>query len=257
MTRLEDVLGIENYLSDADRLWGRWCQVEPLLAAAPSRAALREWLATDPPNARATLSALASLAAEDGANEPAAAAVLAWVMIPAAAALARRYRASVPDVEEWIAAQLWIEVRSVPWRRVNNPAASIKFALAHALRGEVDGVEVPVDPGEQLALVRERAGDQSVQPQLDSDLLLALVLQRAVDGGVITAGDRQILVDLVAHAHTHPAARRRNGGLTSVAALTHVSTRHAVPVRTVSRHAKAAITAINAAHQRQLLDVAI
>ncbi len=254
MPRVEDMLGIETYMAQADQRWAQWCRTDPRLAAAPSRAGLRGWLAAEPAAGREVLLALAMLAAPDGADDVAAAAVLAWVMCPAAGALARRYRGSVPQVEQWIASQLWLEVRAVPWRRVRNVAASIKFALAAALRDEVIVAELPVEPTEK---VLESAAD-TVPEEMDSDLLLAMVLQRAVEQEVITAADRDVLTDLIAHAHTHQVARNGgNGGLTSLAALTHVSAKRAVPVRTLSRRARAAMGAIGQAHRMRGLDVAV
>lgn len=257
MASVEDCLGIEDLLVEADSRWPAWCEVDSRLAVCPSRAGLREWLAENPVEGRGPLLALAMLAAPDGGgDDPAAAAVVAWLMLPAAGGLARRYRPCVPAVEAWLAAQLWVEARSVPWRRTANPAAHIKFALAHRLRAEVTSLEVPHEPGEDLDLVvqeAQRRGDAAPEG-LGSDELLALVLERAVAGGVITAADRQLLTHLVAYAHAHrPVACRGNGGLTSVAALTHVSRQRGVPVRTVSRRARAAITAISDAHHRHLV----
>jgi hypothetical protein len=54
-----------------------------------------------------------------------AAGVLAWVLLPGACSVARRLRSLSLRIDELVAAQLWIEVRSFPWQRLWKVAANI------------------------------------------------------------------------------------------------------------------------------------
>jgi hypothetical protein len=50
---------------------------------------------------------------------------LAWVLLPGACALAHRLHALSPRIDEVVAAQLWIEIRTFPWQRLRKVAANI------------------------------------------------------------------------------------------------------------------------------------
>jgi hypothetical protein len=71
------------------------------------------------------LQALARLASPAGGDSVPAAGVLAWVLLPGACSVARRLRSLSLRIDELVAAQLWIEVRSFPWQRLWKVAANI------------------------------------------------------------------------------------------------------------------------------------
>jgi hypothetical protein len=64
---------------------------------------------------RGWLHALATLAAADGGNDVAAAAALACALMPGACILANRLRTLAVQIDQIVAAQLWVEVRTFPW----------------------------------------------------------------------------------------------------------------------------------------------
>ena len=126
--RVSEYLDLEDnseLLSRARDSWAAWTEQEPRLAVVAFDR-LRDWLdEASPREADEVLHALATLAASDGGDDVAAAAVLAWVLLPGACRLARELRTLNRDVTMLVAAQLWIEVRSFPWRRLSKVAANI------------------------------------------------------------------------------------------------------------------------------------
>lgn len=126
--RVSEYLDLEDggeLLGRARESWGDWSEREPRLAVVGFDE-LREWLAeVHPGEADEVLHALATLAASDGGDEVAAASVLAWVLLPGACSLVRKLRGVSGDASVMVAAQLWIEVRSFPWRRLRKVAANV------------------------------------------------------------------------------------------------------------------------------------
>src|SRR5450631_2720904 len=113
-------------LAMADQRWGLWATSHPALAQCCGVRELRSWLpGADKAEADAALHALATLAAVDGGDEVAAAAALAWALMPGACTLANRLRTLHWHIDEIVAAQLWVEVRTFPWRRLRKVAANV------------------------------------------------------------------------------------------------------------------------------------
>ena len=70
---------------------------------------------------------IAGLAAQHDGDDVPAAAVLAWLLVPGASLLANRLTTLSPAIDQLVAAQLWIEVRTFgtgpgPARRREHPA---------------------------------------------------------------------------------------------------------------------------------------
>jgi hypothetical protein len=74
------------------------------------------------------------LGPSSGGDDLAAASVLAWALI--ACALAHRLHALSPNIDELVAAQLWLEVWSFPWHRLHKVAANILTNTRAAVRRE-------------------------------------------------------------------------------------------------------------------------
>jgi hypothetical protein len=126
--RVSQYLDLEDggrLLARARDSWAGWAEQEPHLQVVDFDE-LRGWLAESPPaEVDEVLHALATLAASDGGDDVAAAALLAWVLLPGACALARELRHLQGDTQLLVAAQLWIEVRSFEWRRLRKVAANV------------------------------------------------------------------------------------------------------------------------------------
>src|SRR5215210_2913931 len=111
---------------DLEQHWAAWVEQFPRLAQAGEFHTLRGWLAAaQPAEADEVLHTLATLASASGADNLAAASMLAWALLPGACALAHRLRGLSPRIDEQVAAQLWLEVRSFPWHRLHKVAANI------------------------------------------------------------------------------------------------------------------------------------
>ncbi|RHW28290.1 hypothetical protein D0Z08_04755 [Nocardioides immobilis] len=144
-----DQLGIEEnseLLDLASERWAAWVVADARLGVVDRFDDLRGWLPTvERESADEVLLALAMLAAPDGGDDVAAAAALAKCLLPGACNLAGWFlslpprgwapRDSQPVVDgpgslstrinELVASQLWIEVRTFPWRRLTKVAANI------------------------------------------------------------------------------------------------------------------------------------
>lgn len=132
-----DQLGLDDgseLLEQARQRWETWVASDDRLAVVEDFDDLRGWLATaDRGAADDALLALAMLAAPDGGGDVVAAAALAKCLLPGACRLAawlatqRRHMlpGGVEMATELVASQLWIEVRTFPWRRGKKVAANI------------------------------------------------------------------------------------------------------------------------------------
>lgn len=130
-------------LDQARRQWPGWIQANPQLRVVAEFDDLRAWLEAAPPQkSDPVLLTLAMLAAPDGGDDVAAAGVLAKCLLPGACRLARWLSTLAPSeaglqpvhpgrghdrhrIDELVAAELWIQVRSFPWRRLHRVAANI------------------------------------------------------------------------------------------------------------------------------------
>lgn len=112
-------------LHRARQSWAQWTEQQPRLKVV-GYDKLSDWLRTSPPaEVDEVLHALATLAATDGGDDVAAAAVLARALLPGACALVRKLRHLQGDPQLLVAAQLWIEVRSFEWRTLHKVAPNI------------------------------------------------------------------------------------------------------------------------------------
>ena len=162
-----------------------------------------EWaLRADPAHwqtANQVLLALARLAAEDGGNDREAALVLAWLMLPAAATVARQYQDGDPDIDAIVAGQLFIQVRTYPWR---TRPGSVGAGIGRDLRRHV-GRELGIQSGQRLVAVDPVVLDtQPADPEQGevAEVAVAALLDDAERAGAIDAGQRQLLEDVLAQA---------------------------------------------------------
>ena len=128
-------------LPDGEAGWRTWVAQFPCLSRIGDPPSMRAWLTeAEPGEADEVLHALATLGSASGGDDVDAATVLAWALLPGACALARRLQPLSPRIDELVAAQLWVEIRSFRWRRLRKVAANI---LANTRTGVLRECGVP------------------------------------------------------------------------------------------------------------------
>lgn len=242
--RVSQYLDLEDggqLLHRAQESWAQWTEQEPRLSVLHYDE-LDSWLRTSPPaEVNEVLHALATLAATDGGDDPAAAAVLARALLPGACVLVRKLRHLHEDTQLLVATQLWIEVRSFRWQTLRKVAANVLHntrigclriagTANHTTRADRTwSVTDPVDPssffwshlaaGERTRITAnnepatrpDRLGElapslrpthrATTSPERPSQQELIDVLAWARDNELISEPDRNLLLYLVEEAH--------------------------------------------------------
>jgi hypothetical protein len=244
---------------DLEQHWGAWVEQFPRLARAGEFHALRGWLAAaEPAEADEVLHTLATLGSPSGADDLAAASVLAWALLPGACALAHRLRGLSPRIDELVAAQLWLEIRSFPWHRLHKVAANILSntragvirecgARSQTKRADKAWANIHlVDPS--ASFWNRHAAALGPVPSA-ADELVAL-LDSGCAANVITDADTRLLLSLVEAAERCGTTRtgRGNAGLMSNTASAQVALQAGLSPITVRRRARRIIDALAAAH---------
>jgi hypothetical protein len=236
--------------------WERWEALVPALGCVTDPQGLESWLRSEArPEADEVLRGLAELAAESGNDDTDAALVLAWVLHPGADALASRLFDMGHDVYQHVAAFLWIEIRTFPWRTKARVAANILLRVRQKVLIEFDEPGQVDNHDRALALTDPISPDvlQHFSPDV-MDILentpsdrLEEVLAWGCEHGVITNVDRLMLLDLVKAASVHPVRQRASTALLSKAGTEMVGQSWGISGRSVRRFAKASIDALAAA----------
>ncbi|MFJ9314201.1 hypothetical protein ACIRN4_08430 [Pimelobacter simplex] len=308
-----DQLGLDDnseLLDQARQKWPAWVATDPRLGVVDNFDDLRSWLPTvDHEESDQVLLALAMLAAPDGGDDIAAAAALAKCLLPGACRLAgwlstlpprEVFRDSQPvmagtwsaveRVDELVASQLWIEVRTFKWRRLRKVAANILINTRVGVLREVgdffyvsradrtwanttlvesfsagdltsaDGgagysAEMPTERATGALFHRPEiladAGPEQEEPTATEELLELLAW--ACDHQVISPADRYLLLCLVEEADRVETRRlaRGYGGLLSNEVSSRVAPRIGVSEATVRRHGSRTVRALAEAAPRK------
>lgn len=307
-----DQLGLDGnseLLDQARQKWPAWVAADPRLGVVDNFDDLRSWLPTvDHETSDQVLLALAMLAAPDGGDDVAAAAALAKCLLPGACRLAgwlstlpprEVFRDSQPvlagtwsaveRVDELVASQLWIEVRTFKWRRTRKVAANILintrvgvlrevgdfFHVSRAdriwanttlvesfsagdLTSDSDASYSAEMPTRRVAgalfhrpEILADAGPEQEEPSATEELLELFAW--ACDHMVISPADRYLLLCLVEEADRVETRRlaRGYGGLLSNEVSRRVAPRIGVSEATVRRHGSRSMRALAAAAPRR------
>lgn len=254
---ISDQLGLDVHdpVQIITRAWPGWVELEPDLAAVPDPPGLQAWVERDRLRAcdqhwsaaNQVLLGLARLGAVDGGDDPEAALVLAWLMLPTAAAVARLYQSEEPDIDAVVAGQLFIQTRTYPWR---TRPGSVGKGIGRDLRRHV-GHQVGIVPGRHLIAVDPTVleGRPVLESgsEVDAEVEVRQLLHEAVRDGVIDLEQRQLLEDVMAQVEQAGGTSLRNrslGGLTAPSVTGPVARRRAVTERTIRRRFARATTAI-------------
>lgn len=206
-------------LQIASERWGEWARAHPPLAAAPPLEGFHEWMrALDFVPRNDVVCALGRLGSRAGADELPAAAVLAWALLPGAVNVARSLRHVSPTIDELVAAQLWIEVRTLPLAATRKVAANLLARVRLAVRRDL-GLASPTDRTWATASVMDPfdpawsalpAPGREPTPERE----LRAVLDEATARRVISDGDRMLLLNLAAQSRPGDCTRGRAGLVT-------------------------------------------
>lgn len=258
---VETQLGVDDPSSELLGLarvrWAGWVRESPSLGVVGDLLELRDWTRqASRPAADGVLLVLARLASPTGADDVAAAAALAWMLAPGAAGIAHRLQWLTPRIDEVVAAQLWVEVRSFNWRGGWKVAANIlmntrKGVLRDLERGEQLRCSDPtwsravsVDPDDLLWERLQQGAPDQEEPAARE---LVEVLRWAVRSGVVAVGDAELLVRLAQEADRVDACRTGRGrlGLMDRVATEVVGRELGVSGGTVRRRARLSLDALS------------
>jgi hypothetical protein len=235
---------------DLRRKWPAWVESEPNLGVIGGLLDLRIWTRTTDARTRdAVLRSLAKLGSPSGSNDAAAATALSWVLVPGAAAIARRMSDLAVNIDQLVASHLWTAARTFAWERRQWAATSILRETARGVQAEVgvgDGARrhdrtwlhtAPAEPASPTWTTHvDLLGEEDPLQELQ-DLLVA-----AIAANVITVEDRALLVDLAVAADEHSCTSRRGqAGLMTATASETVAARWGLSSRTVRRRVSRSI----------------
>ncbi|HEY8621499.1 MAG: hypothetical protein HHJ11_02415 [Phycicoccus sp.] len=255
-------LGLRDETSEllalADQRWGLWATSHPALTHCCGVRELRSWLrSADKAEADAALHALATLAAVDGGDDIAAAAALAWALMPGACTLANRLRTLDWHIDEIVAAQLWVEVRTFPWRRLRKVAANVLLNTRTGVlrdcnaKSQLERTDPtwsrtsPVDPYAHFWGYASIRGQHPASPGQELLKLLAWGCKNRV----ITDDDRALLLCLVEAADGAATRKlgRGTGGLMANNVSEAVAQQWGISPSTVRRRARRSMDALSSA----------
>jgi len=285
-------------LDQARSKWPDWVAADSRLDVVAEFDDLRAWLpSVDRDASDEVLLALAMLAAPDGGDDIAAAAALAKCLLPGACRLAgwlstlppkEVFRDSQPlvggtwsaveRIDELVASQLWIEVRTFPWRRLRKVAANILmntrvgvlrevgdfFCVSRADRtwanttlveslssGEMPTGRVAGALFHRPEILADKSGPDHDEPSATDELLELLAW--ACERRVISDADRYLLLCLVEEADRVETRNltRGYGGLIGNELSSRVAPRVGVSEATVRRHASRSMRALAEAAPRK------
>jgi hypothetical protein len=236
-------------LALAAQRWAGWQATHPELRVVDELADLPVWLrAADWAQADRVLLALAQLSAPDGGDDVAATGALAWVLLPGASLLAFRLGRLSQRIDEILAAQLWVEARTFPWKRGHKVAANIlmntrKGVIRDLGLGELSDRTIPFPP---TAQVWTQAAHGRQPAELTPEQELQDILELATSKGALTDDDGDLLLSLAHAADLASPARsgRGHAGLMAPAASEAVAAGRGVSARTVRRRAARSVSAL-------------
>lgn len=224
--------------------WPEWVTEAPDLQLVPATEKLCDWLRKAPPeDADLVLRELARLAHEGAGTSPDAAFVLAWVMMPSATVLAHQLRTLSEDIDCHVAAQLWIAVRTFPWRTTGRVAANLNRNLRKKVLQDLVPTSSPFPPD----------GDDVVQdePQPDAIEELIEILGDGLKAEVIGQDDVDLLLAVMDAAAQLVPASGPGIGIIGDRVSARIGELHGCSPRTIRRRIKRSTDALSQLAQEQ------
>ena len=231
-------------MAEARAGWSQWCAEDPELAVVKDLTDLRAWTRSAEREAKdQVLGRLAEIAHTDEAARTA----LVWLLLPGAITLADGLRDLTPDIDGFVAGQLWIEVarshqrppRGVAKAILNSTRRSVLAELGVGCQGRArDRVR-----SEAVLLDRFEAQAMQVEAErVDSYDELVEVLGAALRDHAVEGLDIWLLHELAVAAHAADAPMRRGRcGLTSPALVDEIARLRPESARTLRRRLGSAV----------------
>jgi hypothetical protein len=250
----------------------RWAATEPALAGIGTLDELAEIVHRGGNAARADelLGSLVRLAARDRGDDEEAALLVAHLLANGTRKLALQLRDLSSDIDDLVAGELWLRIRTFPWqRRTRAYAKSLLLDTRMAVLAELrpyrtragHGPVVLVDP------IRTAAADGPAEVDLlDRHFLhehdldesgLVDVLRWAQRCGVVDSADVALLIDLLGTAERLArAGGESHRGVNVAAEIADVADRRGVHAKTIWRRRARVLTALRQASDDYLAAVA-
>lgn len=238
--------------------WPAWASQHPVLARVEDPEQLDTWLQeVAPREANEVLLALGEIGAVDGADDTAAASVLAELLVPGATVIAQDLHRMSPRMDELVAAQLWISVRTLSWGDRIQVASTVLMNVrrdvlrhlgwASAWSQRVSLLDPTQDEGASWLSIESRR--QPFEHQGAQDALYDL-LEDAVAAQIVPLREVRLLLRL-AEASDGSATRRANAGLTSKPAVREVAAEQCTSTASVERRARRALGQLRGSYARR------
>ena len=230
-----------------ERRWADWLETRPALAGA-DHVNLRGWLRTaSTVAANGALYDLAVLAATDGGDDTEAALVLAWCLLPSACRIAKQFSDVDPvEIDQLVASQLWIEIRTYNWRTCTRVTGTICANLRRSVLREWS-LDPDRPPRLNVVVWTDLLAQLCEEPavaELSPRQVLLQVLDWGVANGTIQEFDRALLLEMVEISVCDPKHRSPRRSLLASAVV--AGPEFGVSPRTVRRRSRRALSALAA-----------
>lgn len=238
---VQDALGISPDAVDRiirDR-WPAWAAAHPKLPSqVDSCARLHRWIRSSAScDTDDVLRIMAMRAHIDDYDDRDAAAVLAFVMLPAAALIAHKLRSMDREIDAHVAAHLWIQARTTPWRSRGRIAIGLRWRVWRYVVQELsppEGIDGAVpDIG---SLVRPQSDDPRCADDEISDLVA--VARRSGD---LTRDDVLLLMAVLDASSAAVPDKARGAALLGDRVSDAVAPLHGTSPRSVRRRTRSCI----------------
>jgi len=248
---VQQMLGIEELVAQADASWPQWSASEPAVAQFGSVGEVEMWRTTVGHDEIEDFFQALGRLTRTGASHRAAA-VMAHLLMPGIQALtSRRCRGDVPraDVESVVAGYVWTVILDYPWQAPTD--AWIPAAILRSVGRAVDREFGWGDRGDQTWRSRTQVEADTFEQMTsrshrDQALQASDVYWWAVSKNLVDASDLELLLQLAVIATDQRSATRSNAGLTSRTACGQIATAQGLTVNQVQYRARQALGTLRA-----------
>lgn len=234
--------------------WSGWQEQHPVLTVVEGLDDLPAWMMShrDRSETDAVLLALAELSSPEGGDDVVATGVLAWLLLPGAITIAASLDGVTGQVDELLAAQLWVEARTFPWQRGHRVAANILMNARKAVMRDL-GLGAAAErtwAHSELVdahdILRRSGGSAEAEPSAQAEL--TDLLDWACARGVLTGEERALLVEVAEAADRFDArGGRGTGGLLGNQVSAEVAQGRGVSPLTIRRRTRRSVDALRQA----------
>lgn len=242
----------------AVQAWPVWVARHSVLARVDGPEQLAQWLrGAAPVEANEVLLALGELGAVDGADDTAAASVLAELLVPGATVIARDLYTMCPRMDELVAGQLWISVRTLSWANRIQVASTVLMNVRRDVLRHLGWATPWADRVSLLDPTQDQDASwlaiechRSEVEQRGAQEALYDLLEEAVEDQVLPSREVRLLLGL-AEASDAVVTRRANAGLTSKPAVRAVAADQHTSSASVERRARRALAQLRGTYARR------